>query len=349
MKTGARIPDRQPLSDDAPAPETAAGRSHTAQRTAGSRRTVWLRVQAVIIALLIVVGAGVALYPYAADWFSALNHTGVLRVYEGTVGGQNDAGRRRALAAAHAYNAQLVRNTFEDPFTGDGKGRNTVPTAEAKRYLSLLNPAGDGVMAEIDIPTINVDLPVYHGTAEEVLAKGAGHLYGTSLPVGGSGTHAVLTGHSGYPQATLFTHLEKLSKGDTFDIHVEGETLRYQVDQIKTVLPTDLSALQTVPGKDYVTLVTCTPIGVNTHRLLVRGTRIPYVAPPAAHTPPYPVRPSVPFPWWALGMVAALTLGWWIVANAVPPDPPRRHARDSDGKPSGMLRKENTSMQSAAQ
>ena len=290
------------------------------------RRMFLLRLQAALIAAFIIVGTCIFVYPATADWFSSINHTGVLRVYEHTVNGKTAKDREQALSEARAYNASLGRNTLEDPFTNDGKGRDKVPTSEAKRYLSLLNPGDDGVMAEISIPTIGVDLPIYHGTAEQTLANGIGHLYGTALPVGGSGTHAVLTGHSGYAQSKLFTDVDKLNKGDTFDIHVEGQTLRYQVDQITTVLPDDLSALQTVPGKDYVSLVTCTPIGVNSHRLLVRGVRVP--SSPAANTqqPSLSANTGVAFPWWALALLVALAVGWWIVANCEPPVA-RKHIR----------------------
>jgi len=131
-------------------------------------------------------------------------------------------------------------------------------------------------MGSIEIPKIHVDLAIYHGTGDEALSSGAGHLRGTSLPVGGENTHAVISGHRGLPSAKLFTDLDQLENGDVFYIHVLNENLEYQVDQIKTVLPTDLDDLEIVPGGDYVTLMTCTPYGVNTHRLLIRGTRIPY-------------------------------------------------------------------------
>ena len=141
-------------------------------------------------------------------------------------------------------------------------------------YLEVLNT--DGIMGRLTIPKIGVDLPIYHGSSEESLQKGVGHIESTSLPIGGEYRHAVLTGHRGLPNAELFTRLDELTVGDTFYIHVLDRTLAYQVDQITTVEPDEMETLRAVPGEDYVTLVTCTPYGVNTHRLLVRGTRVPY-------------------------------------------------------------------------
>jgi sortase A len=145
---------------------------------------------------------------------------------------------------------------------------------EKEEYNSLLDVSGTGIMAYIEIPRINVVLPVYHGTNEDVLQTAVGHLEGTSLPVGGAGTHCVLSGHRGLPSARLFTDLDKLTSGDTFVLNVLDEVLTYEVDQIRIVLPSDLSELVIEDGKDYCTLVTCTPYGINTHRLLVRGKRI---------------------------------------------------------------------------
>lgn len=169
-----------------------------------------------------------------------------------------------------AYNAQHTVNEVEDVFD---KEKDSVLTPQ---YDTLLNPNGDEVMGSLEIPKIRVNLAIYHGTGEDVLAKGVGHVQGTSLPVGGEGTHAVLAAHRGLAYAKLFTDLDKLKVGDKFFLHILGDTLAYEVDQVKVVEPDDNDAITIEPGQDLVTLLTCTPYGVNTQRLLVRGHRIPY-------------------------------------------------------------------------
>jgi len=195
---------------------------------------------------------------------------GVIDSYNETVSSMDDDAIDAQLAKAEAYNKSLLTSkvTLSDPFDTD----TATEKEDNATYESMLNMTD--AMAYIEIPSINVYLPIYHGTDEETLSKGVGHLEGTSLPIGGVGTHCVLSAHSGLPTAELFTNLEKLEIGDDFYIHVLNEVLTYQVDQIKVVLPSDTSLLQIDPDEDYVTLVTCTPYAVNTHRLLVRGTRI---------------------------------------------------------------------------
>ena len=173
--------------------------------------------------------------------------------------------------AAREFDSTLVQNNiYGDVFGSDDT------QIEDTDYWKVLNVAEDGVMGYLSIPKINVRLAIYHGTAEDVLQTGIGHMNGTSLPIGGESTHSVLAAHRGLPAARLFTDIDQMQQGDMFYIHVLDETLAYQVDQILTVLPSDTDSLQIEKGKDYVTLVTCTPYAVNTHRLLVRGTRIPY-------------------------------------------------------------------------
>lgn len=180
----------------------------------------------------------------------------------------DDEAAQRELEKAEEYNDDLTESVelLNDPFMQSDSLDNT-------DYDDLLNATAEGVMAYLEIPAIDVLLPIYHGVDNGELSKGIGHLPETSLPVGGESTHSVLAGHSGMSNARLLTDLPKLKEGDVFYIHVYGRTLTYTVDQIKTVLPTDTSDLTITPGEDYVTLVTCTPYGVNTHRLLVRGTR----------------------------------------------------------------------------
>lgn len=172
---------------------------------------------------------------------------------------------------ANAYNQSIVPGAMET----DGYTQAAI-LAASEDYENQLNPTGDGTMGYVEIPTIHVNLPILHGTDANTLERGVGHLLGSSLPVGGNSTHAILTGHSGMASQKMFTDLSRLDFGDVFYIHVLKETLAYQVDEINTVLPHDTTYLQITPGEDYCTLVTCTPVGINTHRLLVRGHRIPY-------------------------------------------------------------------------
>lgn len=173
------------------------------------------------------------------------------------------------MKEAQEYNASHSKNVIIDAFT-DEAGESD------EEYENLLNPQGNGIMGSIMIPSIDVNLPIFHGTEEEELRAGCGHLQGTSLPVGGQGTHAVLAAHRGLPSAKLFTDLERLKCKDIFYITIMNEKIAYEIDQIKTVLPEETEELEIVKDEDYVTLITCTPYAVNTHRLLVRGHRIPY-------------------------------------------------------------------------
>ncbi len=214
-------------------------------------------------------GAAVFCYPAISNYLNQKNQTRVVQHYEQTVTAQDDALLAEEWAKAEEYNENLAGDPVHDPFV-PGSGY-----ALPDNYLDVLNI--DGVMGRITIPKIGVDLPIYHGTDAETLEKGVGHIESTSLPIGGEYRHAVLTGHRGLPSAELFTRLDELEPGDQFYLHVLDATLAYQVDQILTVEPQELETLVAEPGQDYVTLVTCTPYGINTHRMLVRGTRIPYV------------------------------------------------------------------------
>ncbi|MCL2343880.1 MAG: class C sortase, partial [Firmicutes bacterium] len=229
-----------------------------------------------IVGLLVLLGVGLVFYPKIADYFSAKNASVAVENYAASVSKIDENAIAEELKKAEDYNSALTGEGIHDPFV---PGSGSVMGAD---YLSLLNI--DGTMGYLVIPEINVNLPIYHGASEETLRKGVGHLEGTSLPVGGEGTHAVLTGHTGLTNARLFTDLTELKRGDTFYVHVLGMVLAYQVDQIKVVEPADTSDLLPVEGKDYVTLVTCTPYRVNSHRLLVRGIRIPYTPATAQNT-----------------------------------------------------------------
>lgn len=212
-------------------------------------------------------GAAVFCYPAVSNYLNQKNQAQVVQNYEQAVAGQDEDFLAEEWAKAEEYNENLAGDPVHDPFV-PGSGY-----ALPDNYMDVLNL--DGVMGRITIPKIDVDLPIYHGTDAETLEKGVGHIESTSLPIGGEYRHAVLTGHRGLPSAELFTRLDELEQGDRFYIHVLDATLAYQVDQLLTVEPQELENLVAEPGQDYVTLVTCTPYGINTHRLLVRGTRHP--------------------------------------------------------------------------
>ena len=211
-----------------------------------------------------VVALGLLLYPLVGELLSEKYHSDVETAYTAAIEDTDDAELTAQREAAEQYNAMLANATISEG------GASAPPLAYAEQLTV------GGVMCNVDIPKINVYLPVQHGTGADTLEKSVGHVVGTSLPVGGSSTHTVLSAHSGMASSKLFSDIDQLEKGDIFYIHVLGDTLAYEVDSINTVLPTDTSLLQIEDGKDLVTLVTCTPFGINTHRLLVRGHRVPY-------------------------------------------------------------------------
>lgn len=210
------------------------------------------------------VAFGLLLYPLMGELLSEKYHSDVETTYTEAIADTDDAELTAQREAAEQYNAMLSGAAIAEG------GASAPPLAYAQQLTV------GGAMCYIDIPKINVYLPVQHGTGADTLECAVGHVVGTSLPVGGSSTHAVLSAHSGMASSKLFSDIDQLAEGDTFYIHVLGEVLAYKVDTINTVLPTDTSLLQIEDGKDQVTLVTCTPFGVNTHRLLVRGHRVPY-------------------------------------------------------------------------
>lgn len=225
--------------------------------------------------ILFLAGLSLLLYPFVANQWNNYRQQRLIQSYQETVSQKEEDGEIDYDAEwerARAYNEALLPSILPDSFA----------VAEAseepdEEYMSCLNIAGDGMMGTVEIPKIDVNLPIYHTTSEEVLEKAAGHLEGSSLPVGGESTHAVISAHRGLPSASLFTDLDQLEEGDHFLIHVLDDTLCYEVDQISVVEPKDTDGLAVEDGKDLVTLLTCTPYGVNSQRLLVRGHRVPYV------------------------------------------------------------------------
>ena len=220
----------------------------------------------IILILVFFVGLSVMLYPTLSDYVNQLHQSRAVATYAEDVDNLTDADYSAYFEAADAFNAQIAADPdalfHADRFTS---------------YNATLDVTGTGIMGYITIEKIGVELPIYHGTSDGVLQIAAGHLEGTSLPVGGGSTHAVISAHRGLPSAKLFTNLDQLEVGNTFTITILDRVLTYEVDQIATVLPSDTSLLQIEDEQDLVTLVTCTPFGVNTHRLLVRGHRVPYV------------------------------------------------------------------------
>lgn len=218
----------------------------------------WLLVGIMIIGLLIMG------YPSFSDWWNSYHQSRAIASYVQRVANMDTAEYDRMFAEAQQYNSELALKN----------NRYLLDEAETERYSNTLNVTGDGIMGYIDIPKVNISYPFYHGTDDRVLQVAIGHIEGTSLPVGGIGTHSALSGHRGLPSARLFTDIDQLVVGDTFMLQILDRTLTYEVDLISVVLPEELQHLEIDPEQDYCTLVTCTPYGINTHRLLVRGHRV---------------------------------------------------------------------------
>ena len=228
------------------------------------------KILLIIAIIFIIVGTGIFLYPSISNYFAEKNHVEAIRNYDKMVVGIGEDSLKEEKEKAQTYNENLSGDPVHDPFVfGSGY-------ALPENYKEVLNLSEDGIMGYIQIPKISVDLPIYHGTSEEVLEKGVGHIQNTSVPIGGNSTHSVLTGHTGLPNAELFTRLDELVVGDIFYIHVLTEILTYKVYEIKVVLPDNIDELRITSGEDLVTLVTCTPYGVNSHRLLVKAKRVEY-------------------------------------------------------------------------
>lgn len=256
----------------------------------------------IILIAVFFVGLSVLLYPTVSNYVNSFHQSRAIATYEENLASFTEEDYTASFRAAQAYNDALLN--------GEASFHSGAPLDGA--YASLLSVTDDGEMGYVTIQKLGVQLPVYHGTAETILAVGTGHLEGSSLPVGGVGTHAVITGHRGLPSAKLFTSLDKLDIGDTFTVTVLNQTLTYEVDKISIVLPDDVSLLQIDPNEDYVTLLTCTPYAVNTHRLLVRGVRTDAavevrVAADAVQIDPVLVAPVVAAPMLLLLLLLLLT------------------------------------------
>ncbi|MCH1881989.1 class C sortase [Agrococcus sp. ARC_14] len=270
------------------APETPVA----ASSSRGRRGTV----SSMLIAVMVMVGVSILLYPTAAGWFSQLEQSQRVDDYDDVMTELGPEGREAELAAAAAYNQTLTGGALIDPY---GQTPLSDQRAIVAAYEEQLNLGPAAVMARIRIPAIGVDLPIYHGTDEETLRQGIGHLLGSAMPVGGAGTHSVLTGHRGLPESVLFSELDQVQTGDVFELDVYGEILTYEVGEVQVIEPGDTDILMPESGRDLVTLVTCTPLGINSHRIIVTGERIPT---PAADSPEVAM-PDIPGdPWWAVGL-----------------------------------------------
>lgn len=221
------------------------------------------KISTIILIIILLVGLSVMLYPIISNWWNQRVQSQVISNYNQTVAHLDSDETERLLAEAHEYNKQLAG--IYTPF---------INYEQVSGYEDILNISHTGIMGYITIPVIHAEFPIYHGTSEEVLNVAAGHLRGSSIPVGGKNTHAVISAHRGLPSAKLFTDLDKMVVGDTFTITILDEVLTYEVEKILTVKPEDVDKLAIIPNEDYVTLMTCTPYGVNTHRLLLRSHRI---------------------------------------------------------------------------
>ena len=225
-------------------------------------------ISTAILVVLLLVGLSVMLYPTVSDWWNSRVQTRAIATYNQSVEQMDTGDKERLLMEAQSYNATLSHLTA--PFTN---------WEDAGNYDKILDISGTGIMGYISIPKIQVELPIYHGTSAEVLNVAVGHLQGSSFPVGGENTHAVISAHRGLPSAKLFSDLDQLVEGDTFTVTILDEVLTYEVEKIFIVKPDELDKLAIIPGGDYVTLMTCTPYGVNSHRLLVRAHRVDTVYP----------------------------------------------------------------------
>ena len=272
----------------------------------------------VFLVLILLAGLSLLLYPTFSDWWNSYHQTKAIASYAADVANLSNEDYEKIWKAATEYNASLSERNSDYTLTEEQK----------KQYEQLLNVSGDGIMGYIEIPSINCSLPIYHGTQESVLQIAVGHIEWSSLPVGGASTHCVVSGHRGLPSAKLFTNLDELSEGDTFMLRVLDEVLTYEVDQILIVEPQETGALQIEEGKDYCTLVTCTPYGINTHRLLVRGHRIDNieeaktirVTADAIQIEPLLVAP----------VVATPILLLLIILLLLPKQPGKKHGDDAD-------------------
>lgn len=263
-------------------------------------------------ALLVAVGLIVIIYPVVSTQWNNWQQNRAAAEYAKLQKSVPTKVSDKEWEDAHRYNQERVHGPILDPWIS----RFTPDNQAYQDYLAVLNSTE--AMGRLIIPSVKVDLPIYHGTQEDTLQRGVGHLFGSDLPVGGEGTHSVLTGHTGLPNATLFDNLKDVKENDSFFIQIAGHKLKYQVDQIRVVLPDEVESLRSEPGKDLITLVTCTPYGINTHRLLVRGHQVPITE---EEKTMLSETQGVVWQWWmyalsAVFIIGLIALGWWLARQA---------------------------------
>jgi sortase A len=280
---------------------------------AGSRLRGRALLVPITLQIVAMVGIGALVYTSAADWFATFGHNSEISGYVEAVDQQSSSTLISTLSAAENYNTHVPAGMLRDPYSTSGRNVAAEDAAAYAAYENVMAINGTDAIGTLTYSALGIALPIYAGTSDKVLSNGVGHIYGSSLPVGGSSTHAVLTSHSGLLTAALFTPLHDAAVGQTFEITTLGETLYYTVESIETVLPDDTSSLQIVAGEDRVTLVTCTPIGVNSHRLLVHGIR---TSAPADNTGTQVIAGdgiSAGFPWWALIFIGVSGVTAWLL------------------------------------
>ncbi len=305
-----------PPSSPSPASVTAAPGSRRERRRRGRWR---LPVISLLIAVASVIGVGLLLYPAAAAWFSQYAQSERIGDYADDIRDLGADTLRSELERARDYNAAIVGGG------ADIAANERLPLADGSggsaEYDGLLAADSEGLMARLKIPAIDLDLPIYHGTSETVLHRGVGHLQGTALPVGGEATHSVLTAHRGLATSELFTRLDEVGEGDTFTVEVFGEVVTYEVVETQVVQPEETETLLPQRGRDLMTLVTCTPLGINSHRILVTGERV--IPTPQADLDAQGRDPEIPtFPWWAVAAGAAVCAAGgyvWLAGRPVRP------------------------------
>jgi len=298
------------------------------RKTAPSRRKRRRLAWGVVLQLVAMVAIGLLVYADAAEWVSRIGHNSEISGYVDRVAETPSAERQRILDAAYAYNERLRPGPLADPYVTESSDQR-YRTEVYQAYENMLRVSGTDTIGTVIFPRLDIGLPIYHGTEDETIAKGVGHLYGTSLPVGGPSTHSVLTAHSGLVNAKLFTRLPEAKVGDTFWISVLGEDHYYRVEKTEVVKPGDSKSLKIIPGEDWVTLFTCTPIGVNSHRFMVHAVRIPDKETGGR----FAVKGDgveLGFPWWAVWFVGGSAVVAWILFA-----PPRKRKRTTGAAAGG--------------
>lgn len=277
----------------------------------------------IALQLFAMIGIGLLVYADAATWFARHGHNAEISGYVDRVEQTPSAERQAILDAAYNYNDQLQPGPLTDPYLSQSEGE-AVGSDLYLAYEQMLRLSGTDTIGTLNYPGVDIGLPISHGTADDTITNGIGHFYGTSLPVGGPSTRSVLTSHSGLPQSRLFTDLHKSQVGDTFWISVLGEEHHYRAAQIETVLPGETDSLEIIEAEDWVTLFTCTPIGINSHRLLVHAERIPSPEESGNYTIPGDGL-AAGFPWWAVIFVGGSAIVGWVLF--APPRKKRKKAQ----------------------